>query len=64
MVTPLILKGEKMNLQEIRNFLKELFSKPLGDGKKRNIVFWYDINGIYERIPYTIDIAIVDEFGF
>mgnify|MGYP000951925326 FL=1 len=33
-----------MNLQEIRNFLKELFSKPLGDGKKRHIVFWYDGN--------------------
>ena len=31
-----------MNLQEIRNFLKELFSKPLGDGKNRHIVFWYD----------------------
>ncbi|MDU1228906.1 MAG: BREX-1 system phosphatase PglZ type A [Clostridium sp.] len=33
-----------MNLQEIRNFLKDLFSKPLGDGKKRHIVFWYDEN--------------------
>lgn len=33
-----------MNLQEIRNFLKELFSKPLGDGKQRHIVFWYDSN--------------------
>jgi uncharacterized protein (TIGR02687 family) len=33
-----------MNLQEIRNFLKDLFSKPLGDGKNRNIVFWYDEN--------------------
>ncbi|WP_455794747.1 BREX-1 system phosphatase PglZ type A [Clostridium butyricum] len=33
-----------MNLQEIKNFLKDLFSKPLGDGKKRNIVFWYDEN--------------------
>lgn len=33
-----------MNLQEIRNFLKELFSKPLGDGKERHIVFWYDSN--------------------
>ncbi|MBC2398733.1 BREX-1 system phosphatase PglZ type A [Clostridium tetanomorphum] len=33
-----------MNLQEIRSFLKELFSKPLGDGKKRHIVFWYDSN--------------------
>ncbi|MGL4873467.1 MAG: BREX-1 system phosphatase PglZ type A [Clostridium sp.] len=31
-----------MNLQEIRNFLKELFQKPLGDGKTRHIVFWYD----------------------
>lgn len=33
-----------MNLQEIRNFLKELFSKPLDNGKKRHIVFWYDEN--------------------
>lgn len=33
-----------MNLQERRNFLKDLFSKPLGDGKKRHIVFWYDEN--------------------
>lgn len=33
-----------MNLQEIRNFLKELFSKPLGDRKERHIVFWYDEN--------------------
>ena len=33
-----------MNLQEIRNFLKELFLKPLDDGKKRHIVFWYDEN--------------------
>ncbi len=33
-----------MNLQEIRNFLKELFSKPLGIGNKRHIVFWYDEN--------------------
>ncbi|WP_368243916.1 BREX-1 system phosphatase PglZ type A [Clostridium tertium] len=32
-----------MNLQEIRNFLKELFSKKL-DEKKRHIVFWYDEN--------------------
>jgi hypothetical protein len=23
-----------------------------------------DSNGMYERIPYIIDIAIVDEFGF
>ncbi|ENY99813.1 TIGR02687 family protein [Clostridium thermobutyricum] len=33
-----------MNLQEIRNFLKELFSKPFDNGKKRHIVFWYDEN--------------------
>ena len=23
-----------------------------------------DSNGMYERIPYTIDIAIADDFGF
>lgn len=33
-----------MNLQEIRNFIKDLFSKSLSDGKKRHIVFWYDEN--------------------
>lgn len=33
-----------MNLNEIRNFLKDLFSKPLCDGRKRHIVFWYDKN--------------------
>lgn len=33
-----------MNLQETTNFLKRIFSKPLGDGKKRHIVFWYDSN--------------------
>lgn len=33
-----------MNLQEIRNFIKELFLKPLTNGKKRHIVFWYDSN--------------------
>lgn len=33
-----------MNLQEIRNFLKALFLKPLDNGKKRHIVFWYDEN--------------------
>ena len=33
-----------MNLQEIKNFLQSLFLKPLSDGKKRHIVFWYDEN--------------------
>ena len=33
-----------MNLSEIRNFLKDLFSKPLTDGENRHIVFWYDEN--------------------
>lgn len=31
-----------MNLTEIQSFLKEIYAKPLGDGKKRHIVFWYD----------------------
>ncbi|MEG2655919.1 MAG: BREX-1 system phosphatase PglZ type A [Clostridium sp.] len=31
-----------MNLQEITNLLKALFQKPLGDGRNRHIVFWYD----------------------
>ena len=33
-----------MNLKEIKNFLNDIFSKPLGDGKVRHIVFWYDEN--------------------
>lgn len=35
-------RGVQMNLTEIQSFLKEIYAKPLGDGKKRHIVFWYD----------------------
>ena len=45
-----------MNLQEIRNFLKELFSKPLGDGKNRHIVFWYDENEDFIEDIDTFDL--------
>ncbi|WP_252235867.1 BREX-1 system phosphatase PglZ type A [Clostridium sp. ZS1] len=45
-----------MNLQEIRNFLKELFSKPLGDGKTRHIVFWYDESEDFIEDIDTFDI--------
>lgn len=45
-----------MNLQEIRNFLKELFSKPLGDGKHRHIVFWYDENEDFIEDIDTFDL--------
>lgn len=48
-----------MNLQEIRNFLKDLFSKPLGDGKKRNIVFWYDENEDFIEEIDSIDLEDV-----
>ncbi|MBU3200607.1 BREX-1 system phosphatase PglZ type A [Clostridium estertheticum] len=48
-----------MNLQEIRNFLKELFSKPLGDGKKRHIVFWYDDNEDFAEDIDNFDIENV-----
>ena len=45
-----------MNLQEIRNFLKELFSKSLVDGKKRHIVFWYDENEDFIEDIDTFDL--------
>lgn len=48
-----------MKLQEIRNFLKELFSKPLGDGKKRHIVFWYDSNEDFAQDIDEFDIDSV-----
>ncbi len=48
-----------MNLQEIRNFLKELFSKPLGDGKKRHIVFWYDSSEDFTQDIDELDIENV-----
>lgn len=48
-----------MNLQEIRNFLKELFSKPLGDGRKRHIVFWYDSNEDFAQDIDEFDIENV-----
>ncbi|MEG1254466.1 BREX-1 system phosphatase PglZ type A [Clostridium sp.] len=49
-----------MNLQEIRNFLKELFSKPLGDGRNRHIVFWYDESEDFIEDIDTFDLEGVD----
>ena len=45
-----------MNLNEIKNFLKDLFLKPLGDGKKRHIVFWYDENKDFIEDIDTFDL--------
>lgn len=46
-----------MNLQEIRNFLKKIFSKPLEGGKKRHIVFWYDDNEDFIEDIDTLDLS-------
>ena len=51
-----------MNLQEIRNFLKELFSKPLGDGKKRHIAFWYDSNEYFTEDIDNFDKEVKMDF--
>jgi uncharacterized protein (TIGR02687 family) len=48
-----------MNLLEIRNFLKELFSKPLGEGKVRHIVFWYDESGDFFEDMDTFELEDV-----
>lgn len=45
-----------MNLNEIRVFLKEIFSKPLSDGRKRHIVFWYDENKDFIEEIDTFDL--------
>jgi hypothetical protein len=34
-----------MELNEIKKVLDENFNKELKDGKKRNLVFWYDEDG-------------------
>jgi len=34
-----------MNLDEVKRVLEENFIKELAEGKKRNIVFWYDEEG-------------------
>lgn len=44
-----------MELNEIRKTLEETFSKELADGKKRNIVFWYDEEGEFQ--------SEIDEFN-
>ena len=38
-----------MNLDEIKKVLNETLNKELSDGKKRNIVFWYDEQGEFEE---------------
>ncbi|CAB1245754.1 PglZ domain protein [Clostridiaceae bacterium BL-3] len=48
-----------MNLQKVKNFLKQLFSKPLGYGKRRHIVFWYDSNKDFIEDIDDLDIKSV-----
>jgi uncharacterized protein (TIGR02687 family) len=38
-----------MELNEIKNKLEEIFNKEFTDGRKRNIVFWYDDKGEFEE---------------
>lgn len=38
-----------MNLDEIKRVLSSMLNKELSDGKKRNIVFWYDEDGEFEE---------------
>ncbi|MFF2444528.1 BREX-1 system phosphatase PglZ type A [Priestia megaterium] len=41
-----------MNLKEVQRTLMAMFNRPLGDGKQRHIVFWYDEDGEFqEDIP-------------
>ncbi len=38
-----------MELNEVKNKLEEMLNKELTDGRKRNIVFWYDDKGEFEE---------------
>ncbi|MGG2028732.1 BREX-1 system phosphatase PglZ type A [Gottfriedia sp. S16(2024)] len=38
-----------MNLKEVQQTLMEMFARPLGDGKQRHIVFWYDEAGEFQE---------------
>jgi len=37
-----------LELDEIKKILEQNFNKELSEGKKRNIIFWYDDNGEFE----------------
>ena len=37
-----------MNLLEVKKILEEIFNKEPVEGKKRNIVFWYDDEGEFK----------------
>ena len=52
----MVRRSVQVNLQEIRNFLKELFSKKPKYEGKRNIVFWYDENEDFIEDIDTFDL--------
>jgi len=46
-----------MELNEVKRKLEEIFNKELTDGRKRNIVFWYDDNGEFKEDIDTLNLS-------
>lgn len=46
-----------MELNEIKKVLEDILNKELTDGRKRNIVFWYDDNGEFKEDIDTLNLS-------
>lgn len=46
-----------MELKEIKNVLEDNLNRPLSDGRKRNIVFWYDDAGEFQDEIDELDLT-------
>ncbi|MCL1882635.1 MAG: BREX-1 system phosphatase PglZ type A, partial [Defluviitaleaceae bacterium] len=45
-----------MNLTEVKKSLDQQFARPLAQGSKRNIIFWYDENGEFADVVDNLDL--------
>ena len=46
-----------MELNEVKKILEQNFDKGLSEGKKRNIIFWYDDNGEFKDKIDTLEFS-------
>ena len=45
-----------MNLTEVKKSLDNQFARELAQGSKRNIIFWYDEDGVFADSTDTLDL--------
>ena len=50
-----------MNLTEVKKSLERQFERELSQGSKRNIVFWYDDEGVFADSINSLELVMSEE---